>query len=212
MSWIVGPLDLPVRAAQPFAWLTSLDSAEAESLMARAALTPADYADFAGRADAASRLARRRLVKGLIAGLADLHPDAVVIGRSTLGAPLVMSPDGWHVSLSARWPRLAVAVARQPVGVDLERVDQDPPPDDAFTPAERERIAGQPRLALALWTAKEAHAKRTGRARLYEARDIATRAEGGDLFARCRDHASRCLTIRDGDVVATLAVRQTDLD
>lgn len=206
MSWIVGPLDLSPAPELPLAWLTSLGSPEAEAVMGRTTLTSADYADFAGRADGASRLARRRLVKGLVAALAGRHPDEVEIGRSPLGAPLIVGPEGWHVSLGGRWPLLAIAVARQPVGVDVERLDQDPPPDDAFTPEERRRIAGRPSLALELWTAKEAHAKRTGRANLYEAGQIATFPEGDALITRCAEHAARCLTVRAANAVAALAM------
>jgi phosphopantetheinyl transferase len=206
VSWIVGPLDLAPAPALPLAWLTSLGSPEAEAVMARAALTSADYADFTGRADGASRLARRRLLKGVVAALAGCHPDEVDIGRSPLGAPLIIGPEGWHVSLGGRWPLLVIAVARQPVGVDIERLDQDPPPDDAFTPDERRRIAGRPALALELWTAKEAHAKRTGRASLYEAGQIATIADGDALITRCPWHTARCLTVHAANAVATLAV------
>ncbi|WIB76118.1 4'-phosphopantetheinyl transferase superfamily protein [Curtobacterium sp. MCPF17_002] len=74
--------------------------------------------------------------------------------------------DGSAVGVGlARTPGvLALVVAPESVGVDVERVSRvAAAPLDAFTAAERERAAGDVRSLAACWAAKEAVLKRDGR-------------------------------------------------
>ncbi|MBX9884097.1 MAG: 4'-phosphopantetheinyl transferase superfamily protein [Novosphingobium sp.] len=190
----------------------TLGSAAAAQLMTRATLSPRDLGEFAGRGDAAPRLARRRLAKALVAWAAGVHPDRVSLGRSAWGAPVVAAPPGWFVSVAGQDPWCLVGLAREPIGVDIEPRSAPPPPLDLMTVRERQWLERLPapeaaREALAFWVAKEAHAKRTGQASRIEPYHIEiTRAADG-LRAASSGHVSRCWTHRSDDAVAAAALR-----
>ena len=87
---------------------------------------------------------------GTIAGRAATATDnigyaagEVAVEAGPLGAPLVVSPAGWHLSVAARWPRCLVAVAREPIGVDVE-VATTALPDDLLTQRERKAMETLP--------------------------------------------------------------------
>ena len=188
-----------------------LGSEQTLGFMSRAPLHSRDFVDFAHRGDAEQRLARRRLVKSMVGLLAGVHPGDVIIGRTALGAPLVSVPTGWHVSVSGHGSSCLIGAARQPIGVDAERPDEPPPADDHFTLRELATLRSVPTGAISetrlhLWIAKEAHAKRTRRARLIEASDIevARRSEG--LFARSAGAASRIWIHRTSGMLCAVAL------
>lgn len=182
--WIDGPLAPgPVAAAPAMAWQVRLDDPAVEAAAGQAPLTAADLRDLAGRPDGAMRGLRRRLTRLLVARVTGVHPAAIALRRDPLGALHLDAPDtgsalhGWHVSVAGRWPHCLIGLARQPVGVDLEPLDADPPPADALTAAEARRLAGAaPHAWLACWVTKEAHAKCLGIASRIEPTAIETGA------------------------------------
>ncbi len=183
--WIDGPLaPAPVPPAGAIAWQVRLDDPAVEAAAGQAPLTAADLRDLADRPDSAMRGMRRRLTRLLVARVTGVHPAAIDIRRDALGALHLDAPHtsggalhGWHVSVAGRWPHCLIGLARQPVGVDLEPLDADPPPPDALTPAEARRLADAPPHAwLACWVAKEAHAKCLGIASRIEPTGIETGA------------------------------------
>ncbi|HEX7853784.1 MAG TPA: 4'-phosphopantetheinyl transferase superfamily protein [Sphingobium sp.] len=206
--WRDGALDMAAESyAGPVVLRIALDSPFAQGVMGRASLDAEDYRDFAARADAPLRLARRRLAKALLGWAADMHPQAVRIVRSPLGAPLVAEPGGWHVSVAGQGASCLIGVARETIGVDIEPRTAPPPPLDLLTPRERARIEALPDAvaggeALALWVAKEAHAKRIGLASRLEPVDIEVIGEE----VRSGEYLSRCRIAPFGDVVAAVAL------
>jgi phosphopantetheinyl transferase len=162
-------------------WSLRLDGPDAEAAAARARALEADLADLAGAADADVRLLRRRLVRALIAQVTAIHPDDVRIARTAEGAPVLEEPEGCHFSVSGGWPLCLIGIAREPIGVDVEPLDDSPPLRDMLTALESKEVAS-PTDWLARWTAKEAHAKRLGRARDADPAEIETEAKGEGLF------------------------------
>lgn len=157
-------------------WYVRLDQPLAAEMAARCRLSAEDLCELAGRPDALMRGVRRRLAKVLLATILHIHPDEVCIARGNAGAPAVLKPKGWHVSLAGQWPHCLVGVARQAIGVDIEPVNGSGPPIDAFTSAERQLLAQHPLSETTpLWVLKEAHAKCHGIASQIEAETIETR-------------------------------------
>ena len=174
--WLTGALKVAPEPVQvPLLWLTRLDDPTTAALASRASLDAADFGDFAARPQSAMRAMRRKLTKVLLAALNDMHPQAVIIVRSATGAPRIIEPVGWYLSVAGQWPHCLIGVARWPLGVDIESRGAPPPPLDAFT--ERERIelsgcVGDTRLER--WLMKEAHAKLFGVAAQTDANTIET--------------------------------------
>ena len=116
-----------------------------------------------------SRL-RREMARGIIARQLRLPAEAVTIGHDRQGAPRLAGPDGTrlHLSLATRSGLVAVALAEQRVGIDVERVDfGETPPLPVLHQAEATVLLGLPEaarpLAFArLWCAKEAYVKALG--------------------------------------------------
>ncbi len=135
-----------------WAWPVRLDSPEAARALAASPPTPCDLADAAllRSPDAgARRLLRRRLLRVLVARAQGRAVEEVALGRADDGAP---QAEGAFVSLAARGDWALLAVGPSPLGVDLELVSADPPPD-----------FGAPSEApWAAWTAREAYAKAAG--------------------------------------------------
>ena len=114
---------------------------------------------------------RRALSRALSRTLGEGAPDARDLSRTDDGAPAALEHGGsaWHWSVAhTACPSggLAVAaVARTPVGVDVESLDRPRiAPAEAFADAgELELLSPRDDLAtLRLWTAKEALVKRAG--------------------------------------------------
>lgn len=201
--WIAAGEAIPtaLSAGAALVWHGRLHTPGAAALIARAALTPDDLADLAARPQAEWRAARRRVARALIAALAGVHPDAVIFARSPFGVPLVVSPDGWRMSIGGQDVRCAIAIAHGPVGVDVEPLDQPPLPDDLFTA--RELRTGGDRLLR--WTVKEAHAKCFGRADAADPRAIETELLADSAVAVSADGRTRCFSRSDDGAVVTIA-------
>ena len=197
-GWLDGPLRGAIGASGPVAWSVGLDSEAAAVALKRAAHTDRDLADFAAAPDAAARLVRRRLTRALLGEMAGVAPESILFGRSGEGAPSILSPPGWHISVAGQVPLALIAVARDPVGTDVEAVDDAPPLWDMLTGAEAEQVRRLPPATqsaewLRRWTAKEAHAKRLRSARHADPAAIDTEPLGADcIIARSTEGTSRC--------------------
>jgi 4'-phosphopantetheinyl transferase len=124
------------------------------------------------RAAGDGRQAARALLASTAASCAGVPVDAVALGRTASGAPLLGGgAAGWHASLSHTGGLAAVALSRLgPVGVDVEAVR--PLPALAlsrrwFAPEDTEWLLGQAEERaglgfLLLWTGKEAVSKLYG--------------------------------------------------
>lgn len=165
--------------------------------------TARDRDDAARHAPAArpAFLARRALLRQAVGQAAGLPADAVVAAYDADGRPTLQTPHGLFVSAASRDGWVAVALARAPLGVDIEVIGAAAEPAWAVLhPRERARIEALPPpdrwpAFLALWTAKEAYLKAIGLGLLHEPNlvEVAPIEAGG-------------FTLRDGDEpVATLA-------
>jgi phosphopantetheinyl transferase len=113
---------------------------------------------------------RRATAQAIVASQLGLPPQAVLIGHDPRGRPILERPagTGMHLSLATRSGLVAVALARGPVGVDVERIDSgSAPPLAVLHPRERAAMLALPEpsrpLAFArIWCAKEAYVKALG--------------------------------------------------
>ena len=173
MIWLSSPDD--IAADLPAVWLVATPERPA-TLPARSAL-------------------RRGMGARILARQLGLPREAIAIGHDGPGRPLVEHPrgSGLHLSLALRAGVVAVALAHQPVGVDVEAVDDSAhPPIGILHPKESAWLLAQPpesrALAFArLWSAKEAYVKAlgTGFARAPESFAVSLSPQGQ-------------LTVRDG--------------
>ena len=119
-------------------------------------------------------LAGHWLARQLAAGATGVDAARIGMDRDGLGRPRLLldgMPSPWHVSLTHSDDRIAGAVARRPVGIDLEvpRRARDLAALARFTfsPAEvvdLDAVAAEDRVAAfyRLWALKEARGKRCG--------------------------------------------------
>ncbi len=205
--WHWGGLDdLPDIGEAPLAWHVQLDDPAMVALARQAPLSPADLVDLANRPQAGLRVLRRQLTKVLLARVAGIHPDTIVLRRSEAGGLVVVEPAGWHVSVAGRWPYCLIGIARAALGVDIEPYNAEPPPGDAFTPEEFARLGKAPGWALLRrWTAKEAHAKAFGIASQIDAADMETQAAGILVQTRSAIGQTVCHFNTDRDRICALA-------
>jgi 4'-phosphopantetheinyl transferase len=170
------------------------------------------------------RLARataRRVGRQLVAEYTSCPPDRQAWERDARGRPLVVDPDGVHVSLSHADAVVAAALCWDgPVGVDVERLR--PLPDrgalarTALAASEQQAVDRLPEAlrdaqALRFWTRKEAVAKALGTGLGTDLRGIVTTADGAvvSLPDECGDTTAWTLAdvpVRDG-VIASVTVR-----
>lgn len=155
--------------------------------------TPRDLQD-AARPLAGPRdhfLARRALLRRLVAARLAVSPEDVVIGHDETGQPRIEAPapSGLHVSVSARGPLAALAVSPLPVGVDLEPLAEPQEPVwDVLHARERGGVENAWRQRaedtpfLAIWTAKEAYLKALGLGLKREPSRLHVIYESEDLF------------------------------
>lgn len=193
-------------------WSVRLDSEAAARALAPAPHTDRDLAEFAPAPDPGNRLLRRRLTRALLARIADVAPASILFGRTAQGAPSMLSPKGWYLSVGGQAPLCLIGVAREPVGVDVEPLDDAPPLWDMLTFAEADSLRLLPTSARPLewlrrWTAKEAHAKRLGYASGADPAGIETRPVGfGQMRARSAEGDSLCRIRENGGRVETIAL------
>lgn len=113
---------------------------------------------------------RRTMARQLIARQFNLESDVIEIEHDEAGQPILVHPagSGLHLSLATRDGLVAVALAHDPVGIDVERIDSDAePPLATLHRQESEALLALPAparpLAFAqLWSAKEAYVKALG--------------------------------------------------
>lgn len=126
----------------------------------------------AGTTDSPRRQGPDALLLRLLAPTLRLPPDALRFGREAKGRPWLDHPEAPDFNLSdTDGGRLVAITGAARVGVDLERIDREPPvqrlADRWFAPIEAQALAKLPdaaarRAFLHLWTAKEASCKATG--------------------------------------------------
>ncbi|MBE2990924.1 4'-phosphopantetheinyl transferase superfamily protein [Sphingomonas sp. CFBP 13603] len=190
--WHDGPLDALVWDGQsPVAWSVA---------------ETGPYA--AGRQDDA-RAIRRGLASALIRKLAGDSVD-VRLTRSPAGAPIVSAPGGWYLSLSSRGARALIGVARAPIAVDREVIDDHPPLWDMLTSTEAASLRRLPAPAqsrnwLRRWTIKEAHAKLIGEPRRIRPEAIETVVIDPIHATATFEGTSRCWSRSTPDAIETIA-------
>ena len=146
------------------AWVFSLAAAGAFATLPP---TADDRRNIAGRrSDDADRfLARRSVLRHLVARRSGVPAASVAIDYQPAGAPVIVSPaDGLFCSVAARGNLAAVALADRPVGIDLEPLVPAPIPWAVLAAEERRGLDGLEPVAqtaafLRLWTVKEAYLK-----------------------------------------------------
>ncbi len=155
-----------------------------------------------------ARAIRHGLASTLIGKLAAAVD--VRVTRSPTGAPIVAAPEGWYLSLSSRGGRALIGVARAPIAVDREIVDDHPPLWDMLTPTEAAALRRLPALAqpqawLRRWTIKEAHAKLIGEPRRIRPEAIETIVTDPTHATATFEGTSRCWSRSTPDAIETIA-------
>lgn len=146
-------------------WLTSPDATAPAFPAAWLIASGAQPSTLSERSELRRETARRLLARQL-----GLRPDAVRLDHDERGRPFIAQPagTGLHLSLATRGGLVAVALAHEPVGIDVERIDLAAEPPLAMLHAqEREALLVQPEPArplgfARLWSAKEAYVKALG--------------------------------------------------
>ncbi len=146
-------------------WLDSADSAAPALPAVWLIATGASPRNLTERSELRRSTARRLLARQL--GCAE--PD-LAIAHDPAGRPLLARPGGtgFALSLATRAGIVAVALARGPVGVDVERVEtQGALPLEVLHPNERRLLDAtvpslRPLAFARLWAAKEAYVKALG--------------------------------------------------
>ncbi|BCB20759.1 4'-phosphopantetheinyl transferase superfamily protein [Bosea sp. ANAM02] len=113
---------------------------------------------------------RRSTARRIVARQLGCRAEDVAIAHDAAGRALLDRPreTGLHLSLATRAGIVAVGLARQPLGVDVEQVDeQAAPPLDLLHPDERSALDAvalteRARSFALLWAAKEAYVKALG--------------------------------------------------
>ncbi|MGE4336562.1 MAG: 4'-phosphopantetheinyl transferase superfamily protein [Pigmentiphaga sp.] len=139
-------------------------------------LTPQERERIARLRRAADRrrgLVARAALRSLLAHRLGTVPAAVPIAATPAGKPILAGASGadtLHFSVSHSGGRVAIALGRTPLGVDIEEASTGTAWPDAvslatawFEPEEARRVAADPAAFLSIWTAKEAVLKARGR-------------------------------------------------
>lgn len=140
------------------------------------AIAPALPAIWLVRTDAAPRnltersALRRGMARHILARQLGCREGDIAIAHDAAGRPFLdlAGETGLHLSLATRAGVVAVGLARQPLGVDVELVDERSiPPLDLLHPDERSALATagtaqRARNFARLWAAKEAYVKALG--------------------------------------------------
>ncbi len=113
---------------------------------------------------------RRGIARRIVARQLGCREGDVAIAHDAAGRPLLDLPreTDLHLSLATRAGIVAVGLARHPLGVDVEQVDERAaPPLDLLHPDERSALDAiasteRARSFARLWAAKEAYVKALG--------------------------------------------------
>ncbi len=137
-----------------------------------AALTPGEQARAARYhrpADAQRFRVGRGALRHLLGQQLSMHPADVPLGTGPHGKPALPPGTGLHVNVSHAGNWILLALATQPVGIDVEEIVPGfvfrEVAAATFSPAEQQLLAAAPDAVaafLALWTRYEAQAKATG--------------------------------------------------
>jgi phosphopantetheinyl transferase len=131
-------------------------------------------------------LVRRGLVRLCVAAASGNPATEVAIDWTQMGAPSLRAPlAGLHLSWARRQDRFACALARLPVGIDIETADGGEIPWNTLHPDERAALratdaASREWLFLRIWAAKEAYGKALGEGLAREPASFAVRLAGAD--------------------------------
>ena len=168
------PLELGCALAGVTLWWAPLASGATELARLSRWLAPAEQARAArfGRPVLAQRyIAGRALLRWLLGRALGVPPPAVPLERGARGRPRLAGETGIDFNLSHTDGNALIGLARERVGVDVERADRAVRADRLaarfLTIAERDTLARLPedeRRArfLRYWTCKEAMSKATG--------------------------------------------------
>lgn len=168
------PLELGCALAGVSLWWTPLASGATEIARLSGWLAPAERARAArfGRVVLAQRyIAGRALLRWLLGRALGVPPPAVPLTRGARGRPRLASDTGIDFNLSHTDGNALIGLARERVGVDVERADRAVGTDRLalkfLTAAERDTLAALPEderrvRFLRYWTCKEAMSKATG--------------------------------------------------
>lgn len=162
--WMAAISDLQAEAG---ADRTVLDLAHASAVLEKAEIDRA--LRFVHDADRRSFVASHAGARLLLGSALNQRPDALQFSQSEFGKPMLLSEaPGLEFSVSHAREAVAVAVANEPIGVDLEplrELDQLESMSDLILAAEERAILSQApgalrsRLFLRYWTLKEALVK-----------------------------------------------------
>jgi phosphopantetheine--protein transferase-like protein len=122
-----------------------------------------------------SRIALKDAVRSLARRDSDemLYPIEIFSVHSENGKPTIYGEgeaagllEGIEVSLAHKGDAAIAVASKEPIGIDLERIEEKAESfgEAVFTPRERELLASlqQPEAAIRFWVAKEACAKKAG--------------------------------------------------
>lgn len=137
---------------------------------------------------------RRALLRGLAARVLACDPADIEVAHEPGRAPRLVRPagSGLHLSSTSRDDLAAVAVATDPIGIDVERVEPDREiPWNVLHPDEIAALRARPKGDRArdfarLWTCKEAYLKALGTGLAREPGSVAVRFHD-DATAHVRD-------------------------
>ncbi|MBD2704312.1 4'-phosphopantetheinyl transferase superfamily protein [Spirosoma sp. BT702] len=112
----------------------------------------------------------RGLLRILAGKYTDQSPNSIQFTLSSMKKPELSGATGWHINVSHAGQWVLLAFAREPVGVDIEQVNDTFSWQDivqqSFSRQEQEQLAETPDARhqfYELWTRKEALLKATGK-------------------------------------------------
>lgn len=140
--------------------------------------------------EAATAAGRHAALRRLAARALGIAPDGVEIRHEAGRAPRLARPAdaSIHLSSTSSGGLAAVAVSRQPIGIDLERVDPHAePPWHVLHPDERRAlhdlaIAARAEAFTRIWCGKEAYLKALGLGLFREPAAVRVTLLGGDAL------------------------------
>ncbi len=191
VTWGVAAVEPPARG-EVAVWLT--EPSEAHARAVEPWLAPEEEARrqrFQHHGARAQFLTGRWLLRSVVAALDGVTPAAVALRESERGAlALRASPNAWYLNLSHTDGLVALAVARAPVGVDVEDTARGGRTvelaDRFFAPAEAAALRALPVAAqrarfFDLWTLKEAYIKACGLGLAIPLASFAFALDGAEL-------------------------------